>query len=56
LCALQPEQIVDLWLGPGPFREIVENWVDVVWAGVAALRREATRFCDPRLVQLCAAS
>src|SRR5215472_5618803 len=52
MCALQPEQIVDLWFGPGPFREIVENWVDVVWAGVAALRREATRFCDPRLEQL----
>jgi hypothetical protein len=47
-----PERIVDLWFGPGPFREIVENWVDVVWAGVAALRREASRFCDPRLEQL----
>jgi hypothetical protein len=52
MCSLEPEQIVDLWFGPGPFREIVENWVDVVWAGVAALRREASRFCDPRLEQL----
>jgi transcriptional regulator with XRE-family HTH domain len=52
MCSLEPEQIVDLWFGPGPFREIVENWVDVVWAGGAALRREASRFGDPRLEQL----
>ena len=37
MCSLQPEQIVDVWFGPGPFREIVETWADVVWAGVAGL-------------------
>src|SRR5204863_1671567 len=52
MCSLQPEQIVDLWFGPGPVREIVENWADVAWAGVAGLRREASRFSDPRLEQL----
>lgn len=52
MCALSPEAIVDLWFGPGPFRELVENWQDVVWAGVAALRREAARASDPGLAEL----
>lgn len=52
MCALHPDEIVDMWFGPGPFRDIVENWAEVVWAGVAGLRREASRFCDPGLDQL----
>src|SRR5262249_41089297 len=52
MCSLPPEEIVDLWFGPGPFRGLVENWADVVWAGVSGLRREASRFADPRLEQL----
>ncbi len=52
ICSLRPEDIVDLWFGPGPFREVVENWADVAWAGVAGLRREASRGCDPRLLEL----
>jgi transcriptional regulator with XRE-family HTH domain len=52
LCAMSPEAIVDLWFGPGPFRELVENWQDVVWAGVAGLRREAVRASDPALTEL----
>jgi len=52
LCSLQPHEIVDLWFGPGPFRDMVENWPDVVWAGVAALRREATRSSDAQLLDL----
>jgi hypothetical protein len=35
MCAMEPEAIIDLWYGPGPFGEMVENWPDVVWAGVA---------------------
>ncbi len=31
---------------------MVENWPDVVWAGVAALRREATRSSDAQLLDL----
>jgi transcriptional regulator with XRE-family HTH domain len=43
LCALTPEQIVDFWYAPGPFRELVENWQEVLLAGLASLSREATR-------------
>jgi transcriptional regulator with XRE-family HTH domain len=52
MCALSPEAIVDLWFGPGPFRDIVENWQDVVWAGIASLRREVVRASDPSLAAL----
>ena len=52
LMALTPEAIVDLWFGPGPFRDLVENWQDVVWAGVASLRREVARANDDALAQL----
>lgn len=52
LCAMSPVAIVELWFGPGPFRDLVENWQDVVWAGLAALRREATRTVDPALLDL----
>jgi glutamate/tyrosine decarboxylase-like PLP-dependent enzyme len=31
---------------------MVENWPDVVWAGVAALRRETTRTAAPQLSAL----
>jgi transcriptional regulator with XRE-family HTH domain len=52
MCSMSPEAIVELWFGPGPFRNLVENWQDVVWAGVAALRREAARAFDPALTAL----
>lgn len=52
MCSMSPEDIVELWFGPGPFRDVVENWQDVVWAGVAALRREVTRAADPSLAGL----
>lgn len=52
LRGMAPEAIVDLWFGPGPFREAVENWHDVVAAGVTALRREAVRTGDPAVVDL----
>lgn len=47
-----PEEIVDLWFGPGPFRDAVENWQDVVWAGHAALRRDVGRAPEPSLLAL----
>lgn len=56
MCALAPETIVDLWFGPGAFRDLVENWQDVVWAGVAGLRREATRTAEPKLLALLKAA
>lgn len=50
LCGLPPESIIDMWFGPGPYRELVENWQDVVRVGVASLRREAAR--APELLPL----
>jgi transcriptional regulator with XRE-family HTH domain len=52
MCSMSPEAIVELWFGPGPFRDMVENWQDVIWAGVAALRREAARASDLGLMAL----
>ncbi len=52
LCHMDPEQLVDMWFGPGPFRALVDNWNDVVWAGIAALRREASRSGDPAMAAL----
>jgi transcriptional regulator with XRE-family HTH domain len=52
LCAMAPEAIVDLWFAPGPFRETVENWQDVAWAGVHSLRREAQRSSDSAALAL----
>lgn len=49
LCERSPRAIVDMWFAPGPFREVVENWPDVIWAGVAALRREALQSNDREL-------
>ncbi len=46
LTTMSPEAIVDLWFGDGPFRAMVENWRDVVTAGVDALRRESMQALD----------
>lgn len=51
LCQTTPEQIVDSWFGAGPFRERIENWHDVVWAGLSSLRRDA-RGGEPELLAL----
>jgi transcriptional regulator with XRE-family HTH domain len=52
LTALTPEQLVDLWFGPGPFRDGVQNWADVAHAGVAALTQDAAVTDDPEAVAL----
>lgn len=52
LCMMSPESIIELWFAPGPFRELVENWADVVRAGVDSLRREARRSSDAKLLAL----
>jgi transcriptional regulator with XRE-family HTH domain len=54
MCALSPEAIVDLWFGSGPFRDLVENWQDVVWAGIATLTRDVARDGDKALAKLLA--
>lgn len=52
LTEMSPEAIVDLWFGPGPFREVVTNWQEVVLAGVDALERDAAHASDPELEAL----
>jgi transcriptional regulator with XRE-family HTH domain len=52
LCSMPPESIVDMWFAPGPFRNVVENWQEVLWAGVDSLRREAIRTSDPEVIAL----
>ncbi len=47
LTAMTPESIVDMWFGPGPFREMVENWRAVSAAGLDSLRRDAAAASDP---------
>lgn len=37
----RPWNAVDVFLGPGPFRELVENWQEVAWVTLLRLRREA---------------
>jgi transcriptional regulator with XRE-family HTH domain len=48
MCAMSPEQVIDAWF-TGPFRDLVENWQDIVWSGIAGLRREASRSSDLEL-------
>ncbi len=41
---LLPKQLpnaIDLFLGPGPMRELVENWREIAWHTLHRLRREA---------------
>jgi transcriptional regulator with XRE-family HTH domain len=41
MCSRSPAEIVEMWYAPGPFRDAIENWHEVFWAGLASLRREA---------------
>ena len=52
LLEMPPERMIDLWFGAGPFREMIDNWQDVVWAGLASLRRDIARSADPALAAL----
>lgn len=52
LTQLSSRQVVDLWFGPGPFRDRVLNWPQVVQAGLAALRRAAADTGDPEVIGL----
>lgn len=52
LTELGPEALVDLWFGPGPFRDAVQNWHDVARAGVAALAQDAAGTDDPQTLAL----
>ena len=52
LTQLTQDQLIDLWYGPGPFREQVVNWPDVVQAGLAALRHTAADTGDTEVIRL----
>ena len=52
LTQLSPGQLIDLWFGPGPFRDQVLNWPQVVQAGLAALRHAAADTGDPEVIGL----
>lgn len=52
LCAMSQEAVVDMFFGPGAFRERVENWREVTLSGIDMLRREVVRYTDPGLSAL----
>jgi transcriptional regulator with XRE-family HTH domain len=54
LTQLTPDELIDLWYGPGPFRYQVVNWPDVVQAGLAALRHAAADTGDTEVIRLLA--
>ena len=49
---MSPERSIDAVFGPGPMRDMMENWDEVVWAWVDRQRHAAARTNDPRLVAL----
>lgn len=52
LTRLSPGQLIDLWFGPGPFRDCVLNWPDVIQAGLVALRHAAADTGDAETIGL----
>ena len=49
---LTPEQAIDAFFGPGPGRDVVENWAELAWRYIDIRRSEANRSGDPRLLAL----
>lgn len=52
LVGLEPEDLIERYFGPGPWRDAVANWADVAAAWLARQRLEAHRTGDPRLQAL----
>ncbi len=52
LTQLFPGQLIDVWFGAGPFRDRVQNWPQVVQAGLTALRHAAADTGDPEVIGL----
>lgn len=46
------EEGIDSFFGPGPTREVIENWSEVAWAYIDARQVEARRSNHPRLIAL----
>lgn len=54
LVGKEPEELVDLFFGPGPWRDALVNWEDAAAAWLSRQRREISRTGDPRLEALVA--
>lgn len=54
LVGLKPEELVDRFFGPGPWRDALVNWTEAAAAWLARQRREISRTADPRLEALVA--
>jgi hypothetical protein len=52
LAGLEPEEVIDRYFGPGPWRDMVVNWAEGAAAWLARQRLEAHRTGDPRLGEL----
>jgi len=52
LTQLSPGQLIDVWFGPGPFRDRVLNWPEVIQAGLTALRHAAADTGDAEVIRL----
>lgn len=49
---LSPEQAVDEFFCPGPYRERMENWVEVAWAWIDRQQHEVARTDNVELARL----
>ena len=47
-----PEEAIDEFFGPGPMREMIDNWAEVAWSYADGRRHEAARTNDPRVIEL----
>jgi transcriptional regulator with XRE-family HTH domain len=54
LCEMTPSELIDLWFGPSHLQSVVDNYAEVVWAGLAGLRQEAIKTGDPETLALLA--
>jgi len=52
LTQLSAGQLIDFWFGPGPFRDTVMNWPEVMQAGLTTLRRAAADTGDSEVTRL----
>ena len=54
LVGLEPEELVDRFFAPGPWRDALVDWTEAAAAWLARQRREIYRTADPRLEALVA--
>lgn len=49
---LSPEQSVDMFFSPGPYRDRMENWAEVAWAWIDRQQHEVARTNNVELARL----